>query len=222
MKSMHEHETMRYVLHVRGIFPPASESPEDEGSLLATQYSFLRRTPVFRLEHVMERISNIDDKELLLHFQDFDSMGERNDATVIPVKDIIDVNLVEIDQLGPFERLQYTVDIPDGEYSSVDGQRLTYTDLSQLGLFCRFGVRCGGSEDSACLTPVASHLLPRSRQWTKPSYRYLPQPMVMDFSPGVVGLSEGFQQAGYAIHAGVGFDPESHFTWKVSMHIHLP
>lgn len=117
MKCTHrQHETLRYMLHVRSIFPAGSDNPEDECSLLVTQCSFLRRTPVSRFEHVMDRSLQINGKELLLHFQDFDSMGERNDATIIPIKDIIDVKPVEIDLLGPLERLQYRVDIPRGEY----------------------------------------------------------------------------------------------------------
>lgn len=62
---------------------------------------------------------------------------------------------------------------------------LTFLDLSQSGLFCRFAVRCGGPGDSACLTPVGSHLLPRSKRWAKPIYKYESQPVVLDFNTGV-------------------------------------
>ena len=88
------------------------------------------------------------------------------------------------------------------------------SDLSISGLFCRFAVRCGGS-DSASLTPVASHLLPRSKHWSNPRYKYQPKPIVLDFSPGVLGLAEGFRDSDCIIKAGVGFDPVSHLTWKV-------
>lgn len=112
--SQESSEISRYLLYVHSNFPAAPQTPDDEGALLVTQYSFLRKSPIFRFEHVMERNIEVEDNEMLLHFQDFNSMGERNDATFIPIKDLVDVKPVEIDLLGPSERLQYTVDIPSG------------------------------------------------------------------------------------------------------------
>lgn len=39
--------------------------------------------------------------------------------------------------------------------------------------------------------------------------------MVIDFSPTVLGLAEGFSQVGYDIAAGVGFSTIHDMTWKV-------
>lgn len=110
-----EGELSRYLLFVHGTFPSHCDDEADEGSLLVTQYSFLRKSSIFRLEHVMDRDPEIDDKELLLHFYDFYSMGGEADATIIPINKIIDMRPVGIDLLGPFERLLYTVDIPEGK-----------------------------------------------------------------------------------------------------------
>lgn len=107
-------EESQYLLCVHGNFPARPDIPDDEGGLLVTQYSFLRRSPIFHFDHVMERNTGADDKEMLLHFQDFESMGERNDAAVMWIKDIVDVRPAEINLLGPFERMQYTVDVPSG------------------------------------------------------------------------------------------------------------
>lgn len=74
-------------------------------------------------------------------------------------------------------------------------------DPSAIGLFCRLAIRCGQTDDYASITPVASHLLPYSQRWKKPRYAFNPTPAVFDFSPGDVGLSEGFSQSGWAIHS---------------------
>ncbi|RJE21447.1 hypothetical protein PHISCL_06228, partial [Aspergillus sclerotialis] len=101
-----------YMLHLHGNFPPVPNIEGDEGSLVATQFSFLHESTIFGLEHVMENNAHIYDKEVLLHFHDFRFMGEKNDATIIPIKDIINVKHVEMDLLGPSERLVYTIDVP--------------------------------------------------------------------------------------------------------------
>lgn len=103
-----------YLLYLHGNLPPVPNTEGDEGSLVATQFSFLHESPIFGLEHVMEKNTDIYDKEVLLHFHDFRFMGEKNDATIVPIKDIINVKQVEIDLLGPSERLVYTRDIPSG------------------------------------------------------------------------------------------------------------
>lgn len=117
MKSPHnEDELSRYLLFVHRVFPAEPGAQDDEGSLLVTQCSFLRKSSIFRLEHVMDRNPEIDDKELLLHFHDFHSMGGKTDATIIPTKEIIDMVPIGFDLLGPSERLLYTVDIPQGKW----------------------------------------------------------------------------------------------------------
>lgn len=40
--------------------------------------------------------------------------------------------------------------------------------------------------------------------------------IVIDFSPSVFGLVEGFAQEGFEVAAGVGFDTVHDMTWKVS------
>lgn len=40
--------------------------------------------------------------------------------------------------------------------------------------------------------------------------------MIIDFSPSVLGLAEGFSQEGFDVTAGVGFSTVHDMTWKVS------
>lgn len=124
MKSSDEsNEHFRYVLYLRANFAPVPNVEGDEGSLLVTQFSYLHESSIFRLEHVMERNTDLYDKELLLHFHNFRSMGEENDATVIPVQDIVSVQQVEINLLGPRERLNIQLafqEVSYGIYSCTD------------------------------------------------------------------------------------------------------
>lgn len=67
VKSPHKDELSRYLLFMHGTFLAKCVTQKGEGSLLVTQYSFLRKSSIFRLEYVMDRDSEIDDKELQLH-----------------------------------------------------------------------------------------------------------------------------------------------------------
>ncbi|OJJ32881.1 hypothetical protein ASPWEDRAFT_42920 [Aspergillus wentii DTO 134E9] len=193
-------DSCRHILRIHGIYS-ANKSGSQEGKILATQYSFLRRSPIFMLENALKGHPEIDEKELLLHFNDVDFMGQKNDASLIPIENITDVDFVRMDLLGPAEAVQYTVDVTEG--------------LLNSGLFCRFAIKCGGSPDSACLMPVTHDLLPFSKHWDTPEYSSSSRLEVFDFSPGVLGLAEGFRQSGCAVRAGFGFDPVSDLTWKV-------
>jgi hypothetical protein len=84
-------------------------------------------------------------------------------------------------------------------------------------MFCRFGVRTGGAEKVACLTPIASHLLQPHHRWRGCKFSNTCSPLVLDFTPAVLGPSEGFSQAGFDVQAAIGFDQDRHLTWKVRM-----
>lgn len=67
------------------------------------------------LENALKGHPEIDEKELLLHFNDVDFMGQKNDARLIAIEDITVVNAVGLDLLGPSEAVQYTVDVAEGK-----------------------------------------------------------------------------------------------------------
>ena len=90
------------------------------------------------------------------------------------------------------------------------------TDQSRTGYFCRFAIQGGAPADSACVMPVASHLLPHSQRWSEPRYYINPKPSVIDFSSACLGLAEGFAQAGCSIDAAFAYDPARDHTWKVT------
>lgn len=92
---------------------------------------------------------------------------------------------------------------------------LINADSTQPGLLCRFAHHCDGPDDAICATPIASHLLPESKRWMNPRYNTKSTPVVLDLSPGVLGLAEGLRQYGFEIYAGLGFNPTTHQTWKV-------
>ena len=95
------------------------------------------------------------------------------------------------------------------------------TDLNDSELFCRFAI--GNAPDtpnqldinSCSFSPLASHLLSRQDRWVKCGFDFPPKPLVFDLTPNVIGPAEGLVQGGCYIHAGLGFDPERHLSWKV-------
>jgi len=97
------------------------------------------------------------------------------------------------------------------------------TDLNDSELFCRFATCIGNAPDtsnvldinSCSFSPLASHLLSRQDRWAKCGFDFPPKPLVFDLTPNVIGPSEGFVQGGCSIHAGLGFDPDRHISWKV-------
>ena len=75
---------MDYVIFVRDILVDQT----NKLMLLVTKYSFLSAFFALKTNELNQNDDCISERELLLHFADFDSMGERHDATVINVDDI--------------------------------------------------------------------------------------------------------------------------------------
>lgn len=62
------------------------------------------------------------------------------------------------------------------------------------GPFCHSAIQCDSRD--FCITPVGSNLLKFPERWKMPRYGFQSEPAVFDFSPKVLGLAEGFLQAG--------------------------
>lgn len=106
-------ETRHFLLYVHGVYPP--ERPEEgEGHVLVTMFSFLRTTSFCLFQVGLANDARVGLRELLLHFRDFDAMGSRQDAIVVPVRDFVSVEGVSPFCLGLFESVVYTVDPPPG------------------------------------------------------------------------------------------------------------
>lgn len=111
-------ETRHFLLHVHGVYPP--EKPDEgEGHVLVTMFSFLRTTSFCLFQVGLANDARVGLRELLLHFRDFDAMGSRQDAIVVPVREFISVEGVSPFCLGQFESVAYTIDPPPGIPTSV-------------------------------------------------------------------------------------------------------
>lgn len=119
-------EMHHYVLYIHGVYPPCASDTapttitsgppdtENEGWLVATMYSFLRTTSHCLFQVGLATDPRIGLRELLLHYSDFDAMGTRRDAVVLPVRDVMVLHVVDPVLLGGFESVDYTVDPPPG------------------------------------------------------------------------------------------------------------
>ena len=57
------------------------------------------------------------EKELLLHFRNFSSMGQEEDAEVVNVKEIIKTEWLPDDENAPFDIVEYRTSVPKGMFS---------------------------------------------------------------------------------------------------------
>ncbi|KAF2665609.1 hypothetical protein BT63DRAFT_69784 [Microthyrium microscopicum] len=166
---------------------------ETAWSLVITKYSFLHSRYPFR--SMEQKDSKIKLQELVLHFDRADVMGSVNDAETICFADIVGVG-------GLSEKLtergvEHVVQVPDSDD--------TY--------FCRFAVQYANQDEVACYLPLKSSLLSKQAGTKRHKFPSPTKTAIMDLSPRVLGLAEGFAQAGHQIHSAVGFDPSQHMTW---------
>lgn len=102
-------QTEEYVLKVHGIYPPIKDEVGDEGALLVTRYSYLHKSFFFSMKDNSSVPLAAEKDEILLHFEDFDSMGLRHDASIIPIHAIVNLKAV---------CLRHTVGIPERKWPS--------------------------------------------------------------------------------------------------------
>lgn len=114
-----------FILYIHGIHVPGAVNPlQGEGRLAVTVYSFLRTTSLCLFHLGLSSLAqgqgkeDVGLRELLLHYQNFDAMGYRQDAIILPIESIESVEAVNPTTLGPFEAVQYIVDPPGGHLLS--------------------------------------------------------------------------------------------------------
>lgn len=86
---MNSEGSLEYIIFIHDIRYEDGCSDAKSCHLMVTKYSFLRSAHLFKAQQ--SSVSNgvaISDRELLLHFEDFDKMGKRDDAEVIRLDDI--------------------------------------------------------------------------------------------------------------------------------------
>lgn len=122
-------EAVECVIFIHRIYKQSNENEETRFYLLATRYSFLDLTHPF--SSVQKPVGSVNRKELLLHFTDFDTMGERQDAEIIPLNEIIEARNLEFEPAPNADPVQLAADAPTGMHNapSSNSRYATFTDL---------------------------------------------------------------------------------------------
>lgn len=105
-------EEVECVVFVHRIYKQQNETDETQFYLLATRYSFLESTRPF--SWTKNSAGSTNRKELLLHFTDFETMGERQDAEIIPINKIMEAKSLEHEPASNADPVQLAVDAPAG------------------------------------------------------------------------------------------------------------
>jgi hypothetical protein len=105
-------EAVEFVAFVHRILCTEDENQETSFLLLASRYSFLGSFNPFC--SAQQLIGPISRKELLLHFTDFNTMGERQDAEIIPVSEIIEAGNLEFNPAPYADPVQLVARPPEG------------------------------------------------------------------------------------------------------------
>jgi hypothetical protein len=66
----------------------------------------------------------------------------------------------------------------------------------------------------SCIIPIAPWL--HAAHPIRLDFSFSKKPLVFDLTANVLGPAEGFAQAGFSVHSGIGNEQESTVTWKVS------
>lgn len=82
--------------------------------IMVTKYSFLASSGPFQVGEFIADCS-ISPQELLLHFEDFNSMGRRQDAEVIDLDTIVAARTLPLEQQYHTSPIQHLRQNPQGE-----------------------------------------------------------------------------------------------------------
>jgi hypothetical protein len=105
-------------------------------SLLVTKYSFLASTfPFDRHDPLGE--DRLSDRELLLHFDDFDTMGTRADAELIEIRAVVHAELLKSRPGHEATDVRHVHLNPQGVYPR-ELQRAKLTDFDETGSWTSF------------------------------------------------------------------------------------
>lgn len=105
-------EAIECVAFVHRILYEQNEDEKPQFYLLASRYSFLES--LHPISSATQLFRPITRKELLLHFTDFDTMGERQDAEIIPISQIIAAKNLEFEPTTYVDPVQSVVHAPAG------------------------------------------------------------------------------------------------------------
>ncbi|OCT50090.1 hypothetical protein CLCR_06541 [Cladophialophora carrionii] len=187
-------ESGEQVIYIHDIFQQENQSEVDY-YLLATLYSSFRS--IFPSGNVATNGRGAErENGLILHFSDFEKMRTPEDAALILLADVSAARCLD-----------------DGR--TAVSHVFQHLPADHGDLYCRFAIRDSTAENTACLTPLAAHLLDTQEElWSRPKFCSPSTPLAFDLSPEVLGVSEGFSQAGFIIQAAFGIDETQPSTWK--------
>ncbi|OCL12388.1 hypothetical protein AOQ84DRAFT_373147 [Glonium stellatum] len=189
----------------------SGQTKEDKAYyLLVSKYSFLGSSPPFnRYQCVGENAKRISERELLLHFGDFRTMGERQDAEFIRVGNIRHARDVEME-----DAVEHLVQMPrDNKYVLLGFARRT-------GLFEPVGSSTLVAQQALTIaaSSVALLFVAYRNRWKSPKFKFPCKPAAFDLTPSVLGPSEGFSQVSCQIYAAFRFGEKHDMTWRVRHH----
>ena len=101
-------KTVEYVVFIHA-FDWEEQGNGKKYRLLVSKYSFLKSSTLFDIGTEVA-----GNQELLLHFGDFGSMGERQDAEIIDVSDIIHAQDLESNPSSSADIVEHTGPCPPG------------------------------------------------------------------------------------------------------------
>ncbi|KAK0704306.1 hypothetical protein B0H67DRAFT_591072 [Lasiosphaeris hirsuta] len=197
-------EFCSYITLIHGLHPGDGEEGRCSipgPHISVTKYTYLGSDKHSALFDCPNNRFPIDDSGpwgLLMHFSAFEGMGTQYDAEIIVLDDITEARCLPPDFGVLHCANQDTLNVPKNK------------------AFCCFARSVTGQ--SMAFVPLAPSMLPQQEPWNRPKLRRFAKdsvPYVVDFTPGVLGPAEGFAEAGYRLLCGVGFDGQSHFTWRV-------
>lgn len=199
-----ENDRRGFLALIHGVHPGGGEEGGcsiPDAHVSVTKYTYLRNddpSALFDCSNNTLPIGGSERMELLLHFSRFESMGTQYDAEVIVLDDIIEAR-----GLPPDFDVFHCANPPA-------------LDNSRGRAFCRFARSV--TDRGMAFVPLAPGLLPPQERRNRRKLDHFVKgsvPYVVDFTPGVLGPAEGFVEAGYRVLSGLGFDGQSHYTWRV-------
>ena len=104
------------IILIHNICHDSSCSEAKSYHLLVTKYSFLRSAhPFHSLQSSRDNGEAMSDRELLLHFEDFNRMGKRDDAELIRLDDIAYAEALTVDSEFASDGVDHVVRPPSSE-----------------------------------------------------------------------------------------------------------
>ncbi|KAI9878014.1 MAG: hypothetical protein M1830_002172 [Pleopsidium flavum] len=103
------------ILKVHGIICPEPDEVETGYRLLVSRYSFLATSPLHRICATVGE-AKAAEKELVLHFDNFDWMGQKLDAELLPIDKIHCAKRLNVDSEGPLDPVMHVIRAPEGQF----------------------------------------------------------------------------------------------------------